>query len=221
MNLEKADVKIGTANEIGCQIEDSLEAAQKEALRAEGTLAAFPQVQQTLEGVFKAVDKDIEAGDFDLDTAALIKKYLVRAAQAIQTLSKQSEANRLVLGGKIVALEHTVKLVSAYKQAEELKASNFRKAVEAQQQEAVQSGQKEETVAGRPQELNRPAGMHPGVSVKARRQAQKATESVSIPATKQDTVSEQDSPQKAAPKVRGARRANRVADAEPISRRSR
>jgi len=97
MSIEKAEVKVGTANEIGNRLDDVLEGTTKDLYRLEGAAVAYRQAVQAVEVVSTVIDKDMDEGKVGLEEASLIKKYLERARQNVQGQSAQAEHNRVVV----------------------------------------------------------------------------------------------------------------------------
>jgi hypothetical protein len=163
MSIEKAQVKVGTAHEIGCRLDDALEAATKDLYRLEGAAQAFRQAAQSVEGLAKHVDREMDEGKFDLETAKLIKKYVERAHQMMTNLTMQADNNRMAQTGKVSGAEAAVQLVKKFRDDEERKAEALRVALAARAAEA------EAPVAD---EGPRPVGLRPGASIKERRLAE-------------------------------------------------
>ena len=167
MSIEKAQVKVGTAHEIGCRLDDSLEAATKDLYRLEGAAQAFRQAAQSVESLAKHVDAEMDAGKFDLEAAKLIKRYVERAHQMMTNLTMQADNNRMAQTGKVAGAEAAVQLVKKFRDEEERKADLLRAAIAARAAEpAVAEPAQEEGL--------RPVGLRPGMSIKERRLAEEA-----------------------------------------------
>jgi hypothetical protein len=175
MNLDKSELKIGVAHELGCRLDDNLEATQKETTRFEGANQALQQVSKAIEGLLPHVDKDIEEGKFGLEAAADIKRYILRAAQVATNLSKVAENNRLIYSGRIQAMEMSVKIVKKFQEDEATKVANFKK--------AVSEGAIVEEVSGLTPAMGGPrpvTGIRPGMSIKEQRLAEAAAEAAAV-----------------------------------------
>jgi hypothetical protein len=175
MNLDKSELKIGVAHELGCRLDDTLEAAQKDVLRFEGAIQAFLQASQAVEGLLSHVDKDIDEGKLDLQVAAEIKKYLVRASQVSAVLAKQAENNRLVHSGRVLAMEMSVKIVKKFQEDEATKVANFKKALS--EGTIVEETSGFTPTAGGPRPV---PGIRPGMSIKERRLAEEAAAAAEV-----------------------------------------
>lgn len=159
MSIEKAEVKVGTANEIGNRLDDVLEGTTKDLYRLEGAAVAYRQAVQAVEVVSTVIDKDMDEGKVGLEEASLIKKYLERARQNVQGQSAQAEHNRVVQLGKVQAMQATVQIVKKFRDDEEAKANRLREAAEQLETDPDQS-------------VVRPVGLRPGATVKERRLAE-------------------------------------------------
>lgn len=159
MSIEKAEVKIGTANEIGNRLDDVLEGTTKDLYRLEGASVAYRQAVQAVEVVSSFLDRDVNEGKVGLEEATLIKTYLEKARQNVQGQATQAEHNRVVQLGKVQAMQATVQIVKKFRDDEESKAKRLREAAEQLEAET-----------GQP--ISRPVGMRPGSTLKERRLAE-------------------------------------------------
>jgi hypothetical protein len=130
MNLGKSEVKVEVANEIGCRLDDMLEASQKDLYRLEGAAKAFQSMGQAIDGLFKIVDQEMDEGKFDLEAAAHIKRFIKRAHQMSINLNLQAENNRFMQLGRIQGAEQAVNVAKKFKDEELSKALVLQKALE-------------------------------------------------------------------------------------------
>ncbi len=195
MSIEKSEVKVAAAHEIGCRLDDALEATTKDLYRLEGAVTALKQAVQIVESIGKVVDKDMDDGRFGLEEATHIKQYLHRATLMVTNLQTNAESNRVAQTGKIQAMETAVKIAKNFKDAEDAKAQTLRTALA----QARANGTSEE---------RRPVGGHPGLTIKEQRLAEAAAQSASTeaPPAEEPTPSVEESPApepSTAPKRRG------------------
>lgn len=111
MNTLKSELKLQFTHEIGVKVEDTLEAAKREISTAEGKQIAFMEAIRTVETVSSVVNKDVEAGQLDLETAKKAIQYLTRATQALQQQASQSVVQRNMAAGKAQGIEQVVKML--------------------------------------------------------------------------------------------------------------
>ena len=169
MSIEKAELKILIATDIGASIEDSLEAAKKDMYRQEGAVTSFGQAAKACEMLCEVVNKDLDEGRVaSMELAEAIKLWLTRAANAQRNLARNAENGGMSAGGKVAALEGAIALIAKYRQVEQLKIAQARVAVP----EAPQSG-----------ETGVHAARFPSMSIKERRLAEERLEQVPKPAS--------------------------------------
>lgn len=178
MNLDKSDLKILTAHELGCRLDDYLDANTKDMYRLEGGVTALRAASLSLDGLMKVVDKEMDEGKFDLEQAAHIKKFVQRAAQMVLNLALQHENNRIAQTGRVAALDGAVSIARKFKEEESKKVEALRLALA--QNKITADG---EVVEGEELEGARIPGLRPGMTVKERRLAEDAAvgEGVEVP----------------------------------------
>jgi len=170
MNIEKAQMKMGTAHEIGCRLDDSRESYLKEVSHWEGANAASLQVARGIEDLAKHVDKDIDEGQYDLEMGARIKKYLTRAATVANSVAAQAGQQSLLARGKVQAMEASLVLVRKLHDEEQKRVEAFEKAVASGQIRIESDGTQQAVIP-----VNIP-GVRPGMSIKEQRLAEDAAQ---------------------------------------------
>ena len=178
MNIEKAEVKVDVAHELGCRIDDTREAARNEVAQWEGANTALVQAGRAIEELAKHVDKDIDEGGYDLETAKAVKKYITRSAAVAQNLATQAGAQRLMAQGKVQALENAVKIVKKFHEDEVRKVEGFKQALLDGRIRIEPDGTQQATTPG----VNVP-GVRPGVGIKEQRLAEEAAAKAATQAT--------------------------------------
>lgn len=172
MNIQNAEAKIGAVHEVGCRLDDSLEAATKDLYRAEGAASAVKQIVSLLENLMITVDKDvsklIDEGTLDLEQAKLVKGFMDKARLQVANLSSNAENNKIVQSGKVQAFQQAVQVAKKFKDDEMNKLKMLA--------DAITSGKVKKTEEGlvHTGEGMRPEGVHPGMSIKERRLAEVA-----------------------------------------------
>jgi hypothetical protein len=186
MSIDKSDVKIGAAHEIGCRLDDVLDGATKDMYRLEGAQTALQQAVKSIENFMKVVDKDLDDDKTDLETAKTIKTYIQKVHKAMTNLLAQSETNKLTQTGKVQAMQKAVEVTKKFKDEELAKAQNLRAAY-VRMKEQLEAREKDSTEAAGDvleEKVARPVGMRPGLSIKERRKLEAA-------AAKSEEVSEE------------------------------
>lgn len=178
MSLDKSEVRIGVATEIGVALDDALEAAHGETKFFEGGNSALVQAARQVQGLARLVDDDVDGKSGtneipDLATASLLKKYITRAVAILESGAKAADNSRLIAEGKKRALEAAVSGVKKRVDTEKLRMEQARVMAEAILKEAQEAKGTE-----------RAAGTHPGSSVKARRQAEEIAAEAAGPSSR-------------------------------------
>ena len=151
MGIEKAEIKKAVAYDIGCSLEDALEAAKNEVHRWEGSKLAYRQAADGVNALVVHLKKDVEAGELGLEEAEGIKRWLMRGTEICRNLGLQSDALICKAKGKIEALEKSILMVKKVHDREEQKISDSR---------AIADEEKDIN----PRRNARPVGQHPGRS---------------------------------------------------------
>lgn len=177
MNIGNSEAKIGAVHELGCRLDDNLDAATKDLYRAEGSVAALKQAVTALENLGKIIAKDLDtsldAGSMSIEEAKKIRDYVDRGRLTIQNLANNAESNRVTQAGKVSAFQHAVSVTKKYKDEEMGKLKLLA--------DAIANGSVKKTNEGlvHTGEGPRLAGIHPGMSIKERRLAEAAASSSS------------------------------------------
>jgi hypothetical protein len=158
VSIEKAQLKMAVAHDIGVKLDDRREAAEAELHRFEGAVGAMKQAGENIEGLIVLLQKDVDGGAFDglasepigepLKLKEHIVRWLRRALGVTISLREVAETNRLKCAGKLEAMEAAVKDVRGVFDEERAKAAAL-------------------TSEGGP----RPAGRRPGPSIAQLRKA--------------------------------------------------
>lgn len=153
----KSEVIIGTVTGLGTKFDDLLETARFDLAKLEGMKSAITQLTKVIERQFSAADTESDAGKFDLETKAHVKRYVSQCVSAVTNAGTQVDANIQLTKGKIAALEIVVKEAERVVQAEQNK-------MRVREQTALSASGEFEGPAFR-----RPAGIRPADPLSARR----------------------------------------------------
>jgi len=164
--MDKGEIKAATVHELGCKFEDMLEAAKLDEARNEGAKTALLMASKKVSELSVHVDRDLDEGVFGnvdgpLAVAALIKKYLTRAAAVLESGAASAENHRLMSAGRSQAFQQMIE--------------NMRKLHDLELEKSVQ--RKLAEVEG---ERHIP-GVHPGLSLKDQRLAEEVPAKEVIP----------------------------------------
>lgn len=158
MSIEKSELKVAFAHSLGCDADDDLEAAQRDALRATGRIQAARVMEAEITKVIGKLKLDMDSEEPPFSTPEAYQKgafYLRACLAKAATLAKQSDNLRLQMEGKVMAFEHTIKRLAKIKESEEHKAA------------AIQAAALEKPATKNNRQ--RPMGTHPGPSIAEQR----------------------------------------------------
>jgi hypothetical protein len=190
MSILKSEVKIGTVHELGCRLDDSLDAATREMYKGEGAAEALHQATAAFEKFAKNVDEEIREGITDLESARFVKRYIGLMLNALTSMEKSAESAKMANVGRVHAFKQAVQIAKQMKDEEMTKLQllqtalqkgilqkddgSFVKANEvpasdASPAEAPSVVQSERSGPKRPERIE---SAHPGMSLKQQRLAE-------------------------------------------------
>jgi hypothetical protein len=108
------DARRLAAHDIGCDLDDALEAVRKEALRHEGGKEALLHALKGVQSLLARAEQDQAQGEFDADVAGWVGRYIDRAAESLKNVQLNTEARALVVQGQVQGLESAVKIVKSH-----------------------------------------------------------------------------------------------------------
>lgn len=174
MTVEKAEVKILTANSIGADIEDMLEQAQKAEHMHEGAKIALADAAKRVNALAEHLRKAIQDGEVKLEELnepdkieGLVRRYIARAAGLLENLHLMSQNAQLGAAGMVTAYKNAMKAPMKVMEAERKKMEAIKEAIEEQQQSGEHDLDLRNISA-------RVTGQHPGDPLKNRRQPAEA-----------------------------------------------
>ena len=189
MNLDKSDVRISVAHELGVKLDDALEAVSAEMYRQEGRTRAFKDASEAVEKLYKIVDEEINQGKFDLEQAGQVKRYIQRAIQMLTNLGVQSMNESIAYTGRRAAMFQAVSIAKKFVDEERKKVDAIRQAIA--QNKITSDGE----VIG-DADVARIPGIRPGMSIKERRLAEMQSE---VPASDAEASAPEEAPEEAEP----------------------
>jgi len=167
MTLEKAELKMSVAHELGCQVDDQLAGAEKDGLRHAGAKSAlFHAAKEINRQLHAAVKRDLEEGAFEgekfpeseLQLQSLINRWISRASGLCENMAQMHESQEIVKAGETAGLKKVIDRIKKYHDAERQKAAALKDA---------EDGKVVPIRGG-----TRASGQHPGPTLKDRRLAE-------------------------------------------------
>lgn len=192
MSIDKSELKMLTIASMGSKIDDFLEDQQKLLHQARGAGEAFDHISREInKQIMSAISKDIDDGKYEtLEHPTEIKRWVARCSELAAHLSLITKERQIKIQGGIDQLNKVIEFMRKEHEAERNKKELLRKAAEGR---IVNDA---ESTDGTIIPMRRPTGVHPGMSVKARRliQAKTASEDVEL-----NTESEEELPKPSLP----------------------
>jgi hypothetical protein len=139
MSVLKSELKMLVTNEVGVRVDDALESAKREISTIEGRQAAFLEGAKAVEALASSVDRDVEDGQYGLEEAARIKRYITRAGLALSNLSQQASNFRTMQLGKIAGLDMAIQMLKGIMDSEKAKIEQVQAKAQALAQSALPS----------------------------------------------------------------------------------
>lgn len=175
--VEKAEVKILTAHDIGADIEDMMEQAQKAEHMHEGAKIALGDAAKKVNVLAEHLKKSIEDGDIKLEEIdspekieGLVRKYIARAVNILENLQLMEQNAQIGSAGMVAGYKNAMKAPMKIMEGERKKMEALKEAIEEQQKTG------DHDLDLRP--VSRATGVHPGDPLADRRKSNGQTETV-------------------------------------------
>lgn len=163
MGVEKSEIKMAVAHELGAGFDDALEAAEQDILRWDGAKTSLKSAAAAVEALIAHAKRDLEAEVIDEERFVLVRKWLQRATEVVRNLRTQAEVHEQRAHGRVDAFKTTVKLTKKLFDNEEAKLKGLQEHVE------------EEPTGEVPRHTPaRPTGTRPPNVIAAKKAAEKA-----------------------------------------------
>lgn len=151
-NVQKSEIKILTANNIGAGLEDLLESAKRNEQQAIGAKMALSDALNKVSAISAVLRKDIEDGAIteehysDLHgVERLIKRYIGRCVGVVDNLATASIASTSLAAGRVSALTKAMDIPKRVIEEESRKAKAIVESIE-----AIKASGEDEAMVGRP-----------------------------------------------------------------------
>jgi len=169
MNPDKSKIKIGTAQEIGEQLDDQLEGAERQIHLQDGAAMGLRRAAEKLKELGAHVQKDLkeghlgEFGDLGLKVADYAIRYISRSASLVENLALTAEVEKVKAIGRVDGLKAAVQSTKKVMDGEKVKLLAY--------EQAVRDGDVNEDGEFEGDPEDRPEGTHPGRPLAARKSA--------------------------------------------------
>lgn len=143
MNLQKAEMKMSVAREIGKKFEGQEEAALADVHRFEGAIAGFNQAIERLESVKVVYNAERDEGKLETPFLECAIKAIDRCRGVLVSLSDTAQAQKLVKQGEWINSKKTMDFLENLHNDEKQKLTGAL--------EAIERGEIDPVSIGRPQ----------------------------------------------------------------------
>ena len=138
MNIDKSQIKMIVANDIGADIEDRLEGERRAANELSGGAQALKQAAKKVPNdLIAAINNEMEEGKISDGMEAhlvvqLVKKYLTKAGDFLAHLGDIEQQKAIVQGGRVDGMMSTIDMV---KKVRDVEADKVKQLIELAKQE--------------------------------------------------------------------------------------
>lgn len=174
MNLAKAELKMLVAKNFGKELFEQIERAKAQIEQFRGALIACNQAEKAINAITQLISQDAKDGKIEIEVgdSMEIAKYavgkLMVASRKIHDLGENAASSTLRAEGVVSGLEMAAKQARSMFNEEAGKVAALRQALDAGT--ATEGDEDVSLVAG--PGAQRVPGMHPGLPMKAQRQAE-------------------------------------------------
>lgn len=181
--LIKAQVKLGTCNEIGSELDDRREDARRMEQQYCGAMSALMECAKKILELNAHVERERNGTghnevrpDMTLDeVCALLKRWIQRASGVAESLADNAKINQIQQAGQAKAFESAIKHVKRIYDTEAARIKGIQQAVK--EGVVTENGQMADVIAldERGRKVKRPMGIHPRSSIRSRRGSSNGT----------------------------------------------
>jgi len=200
-NLHAFLGRLEVTNEIGETLDKQLQRAEDITQQFHGASEALKAASEKVTELGLHVDKDLQEGKIsfasDLEIVAYVKRYILRAGDALSNLSLKYKNDELVASGKAVALKEAMGVVKNHCVTAKARAEQIM-AAETELAKLAEKGEQPAETRGE----GRLSGTHPGPSSLAERRAERdrlKAEQAAAEAPEAPEVAPAEAPLEAAP----------------------
>lgn len=99
MSVDKAEIKILTAQSLVVQLDSDLKNAEALIAESKGGERAMIGVMKALASVMAAAKEDLDSENLSIDDIKVVRRYIARMQQSVTDVAKQQESSRLIAEG--------------------------------------------------------------------------------------------------------------------------
>lgn len=123
MSAEKSELRSCAIHEVGCKLDDVLEAAKLDVARFDGAGEALTLAAGRLSVVYQEIDQEtVPDGSLSLEEASMAKRYVTRCVDFLTKASEDAARGKFRAEGKVLGLEQSVVVAKSLYELEKSKA---------------------------------------------------------------------------------------------------
>lgn len=130
MGVEKSEIKMAVAHELGAGFDDALEAAERDIYRWDGAKTSLRGAASAIEGLMEHAKRDLDAELLNEESFKLVRKWVQRATEIVRNLRTQAEVHEQRSHGRVEALKTSVKITKKLYDDEQAKLKALQEHVE-------------------------------------------------------------------------------------------
>lgn len=210
--IDKAEVKKSILHSAGCEADDWLEGAHRNANAFEGAKQALRKAAKDVQGIVQFVQKDLDDGKFSGMEPADIAKYAIlqvtRSVDSLQTTAAHYTNRQIAVQGEVAAYEKLVNHFQKLHDEEDRKIARFNSAVKSGEIVIDEDGVPEKKSGN-----GHVSGVRPSGGIAAQRRAEAAAEAEGAP---EEVSSDKDTPVLEKPKAKRKKRKSKAKKDESV-----
>ena len=166
MAIDKSELKMAVAHELGAGFDDALERAAADTNKWVGAKTALGDAATAIEKLLAHISQDVKDEDMTIEQSTAAQKYVRRAAEICRNLKLKAEIHEQRAHGRVEALGTVIKVTKNLFEKEKSKVEALKAHAETEDEEP------DAEVSRRP--TGRPTGARPPNVIGAKKIADKA-----------------------------------------------
>jgi len=124
VSVEKSELRSYAIHEVGCKLDDVLDAAKLDVARFDGAGEALTLAADRISAVYQEIDREtVPDGSLSLEDASLAKRYVTRCVDFLSKAADDAVRGKFRAEGKVIGLEQSVVVAKSLYDLEKSKAN--------------------------------------------------------------------------------------------------
>ena len=112
MTIEKSELRASAIHDLGARLDDGLEKVNRQKHEAMGAVSAYVKASGDIKVLKLHVQKDIDGGEMDMETAKIVLRWLDRSVNVCENLSVQARNSVFKIEGMEMGMQTAVSVAS-------------------------------------------------------------------------------------------------------------